>query len=57
MMNILKKIQEQHKKQDSCEHNYEELKDAYSGDGINIYFCPKCKGLKHELEKRRKNKK
>lgn len=51
-MDMLKKIEEEHKKQDVCKHEYEELKDAYSEEGIGIYFCSKCKGLKHEVERR-----
>ena len=48
---VLKRIQKRMEKQESCEHEYRELQDAFDGSGLNVFFCDKCKGLKHELER------
>jgi len=49
---LLDEIEEKHRKQEVCKHEYYELKDAYSGKGLDVFFCPKCEGLKHEIERR-----
>ena len=49
---MLKEIEEKHERQETCEHEYRELKCAYSGEGLGVFFCPKCEGLKHEIERR-----
>jgi len=51
---ILKEIEERHKQQDVCVHDFEELVDAYDGTGLGVFFCKRCNVLKHELERRKK---